>query len=186
MPLGHTQRPLGSSLVLDFPSLPQTSLGVGRRWWGPEKPHDLPRASWAWCSWACPRALSPATGLELSAASLCDTAKLLCSGGAGPDQHSQIFWCQDSFHSSKLSRSQDFPGNPVAKTLSSQCKGPGFNPRSGNWIPHVTTKSWYRQINKQINTCFKKLLRTQKILYLGIIFINIWNSKLKSQMFLLT
>ena len=113
--------------------------------------------------------------LELSAASLCDTAKLLCSGGAGPDQHSQIFWCQDSFHSSKLSRSQDFPGGPVAKTLSSQCKGPGFNPWSGNWIPHVTTKSWYRQINKQINTCFKKLLRTQKILYLGIIFINILN-----------
>ena len=23
---------------------------------------------------------------------------------------------------------KDFPGDPVAKTLGSQCKGPGFNP----------------------------------------------------------
>ena len=128
VPLGHTKPPLGSSLVLDFPSLPQTSLGVGRRWWGPEKPHDLPRATWAWCSQTCPQALSPATGLELSAASPCDTAKLLCYGGAGPDQHSQTFWCQDSFHSSKLLRIQDFPCGPVAKTLSSQHKGPESNP----------------------------------------------------------
>ena len=26
----------------------------------------------------------------------------------------------------------DFPGDPVAKTLSSQCKGPGFSPWSRN------------------------------------------------------
>ena len=26
----------------------------------------------------------------------------------------------------------DFPGGPVAKTPSSQCRGPGFNPWSGN------------------------------------------------------
>ena len=26
----------------------------------------------------------------------------------------------------------DFPGGPVAKTLSSQCKGPGFDSLSGN------------------------------------------------------
>ena len=26
----------------------------------------------------------------------------------------------------------DFPGGPVAKTLHSQCRGPGFNPWSGN------------------------------------------------------
>lgn len=27
---------------------------------------------------------------------------------------------------------QDFPGDPVAKTLHSRCEGPGFDPRSGN------------------------------------------------------
>ena len=27
---------------------------------------------------------------------------------------------------------QDFPGGPVAKTLCSQCRGPGFDPSSGN------------------------------------------------------
>ena len=27
---------------------------------------------------------------------------------------------------------QDFPGDPVAQTPSSQCRGPGFNPCLGN------------------------------------------------------
>jgi len=27
---------------------------------------------------------------------------------------------------------RDFPGGPVAKNLSSQCRGPGFDPWSGN------------------------------------------------------
>ena len=27
---------------------------------------------------------------------------------------------------------RDFPGGPVAKTPSCQCRGPGFNPGSGN------------------------------------------------------
>ena len=35
---------------------------------------------------------------------------------------------------------KDFPSGPVAKTLHSQCRGPGFNPWSENWIPHTTTK----------------------------------------------
>ena len=30
------------------------------------------------------------------------------------------------------SRDRDFPDGPVAKTLSSQCRGPGFDPWSGN------------------------------------------------------
>ena len=29
-------------------------------------------------------------------------------------------------------KSGDFPGGPVAKALRSQCRGPGFNPWSGN------------------------------------------------------
>ena len=35
---------------------------------------------------------------------------------------------------------RDFPGGPVARALCSHCRGPGFDPWSGNWIPHVVTK----------------------------------------------
>ena len=35
----------------------------------------------------------------------------------------------------KKERKGDFPGGPAAGTLSSQCRGPGFNPWSGN-RPH--------------------------------------------------
>ena len=34
----------------------------------------------------------------------------------------------------------DFPGGPLADSHS-QCRGPGFDPRPGNWIPHAATKS---------------------------------------------
>ena len=46
----------------------------------------------------------------------------------------------------------DFPHGPVAKLPSSQCKGPRFNPWSGNWIPHATTKSSHAITKTQINT----------------------------------
>ena len=32
----------------------------------------------------------------------------------------------------KMWYTEDFPGGPVIKTLSSQCRGPGFDPCSGN------------------------------------------------------
>ena len=35
---------------------------------------------------------------------------------------------------------RDFLGDPVSKTLCSQCRGPGFNTGSGNYIPHATAK----------------------------------------------
>ena len=44
-----------------------------------------------------------------------------------------------SFHL-ESSMSGDFPGCPVAKTLCSQCGGPGFDPWSGNETPRATTK----------------------------------------------
>ena len=44
-----------------------------------------------------------------------------------------------------------FSGGPVAKTPHYQCKGPRFEPLSGNSIPHAATKTWHSQINK----CFK-------------------------------
>ena len=34
--------------------------------------------------------------------------------------------------------------------VSSQCVGPGFNPWSGNQIPHAATKTWHSRIDKQI------------------------------------
>ena len=37
-------------------------------------------------------------------------------------------------------RSWDFPGGPVARTPCSQCRGPGLDPWSGNYIPHTATK----------------------------------------------
>ena len=35
---------------------------------------------------------------------------------------------------------EDFPSGPVAKTLRSQCRGPAFDPGSGNKIPQDATK----------------------------------------------
>ena len=45
-------------------------------------------------------------------------------------------------------KSWDFPGGPVAKASCFQCRRPGFDPWSGNSIPHAATKTWYSQINK--------------------------------------
>ena len=39
----------------------------------------------------------------------------------------------------------DFPGGPLDKTPCFQCRGPEFDPWSGNYIPHALTKSWYSQ-----------------------------------------
>ena len=41
----------------------------------------------------------------------------------------------------------NFPHDPVAKTLHSQCKGPRFNPWSGNLILHTATKLQHSHIN---------------------------------------
>ena len=42
-----------------------------------------------------------------------------------------------------------FPGVPVPRAACSQCRGPGFDPWLGGWIPHGATKTWWSQINKQ-------------------------------------
>ena len=52
---------------------------------------------------------------------------------------------------------RNFPGGPVAKTLCPQCRGPGFNPWSGNWIPLATTETKYSQID-----IIKKDVRAQR------------------------
>ena len=48
----------------------------------------------------------------------------------------------------KSDAGRDFPGGPVAKTPCSQCRGPRFDPWSGNKIPHAAAKSRHSQINK--------------------------------------
>ena len=39
------------------------------------------------------------------------------------------------------------PWCPMARTPCSRCRGTGFNPLSGNQIPHAATKTWRNQIN---------------------------------------
>ena len=69
---------------------------------------------------------------------------------------------------------RDFPGGLVAKTPCCQYRGPSFKPRSGNWIPHATTKTWYGQINKclKVNKYLKNFLNHSK---LAQNLINDWN-----------
>ena len=43
----------------------------------------------------------------------------------------------------------NFPGGPVAKAPLSQCRGPGFNVWSGNWIPHATANGSYSTTKTQ-------------------------------------
>ena len=42
---------------------------------------------------------------------------------------------------------RDFPSGPMLKIPHSQCRGPGFDPWSGNSILHATTKTWCSQVN---------------------------------------
>ena len=56
----------------------------------------------------------------------------------------------------------NFPRGPLAKTLCSQSRGPGFDPWSGNQIPHTTIKSSHdsskthcNQIKKERNILHK-------------------------------
>ena len=44
---------------------------------------------------------------------------------------------------------RDFPGSPVVKTPSSQCRWPGFDPWPWNLILHAQTKTWCSQKKKK-------------------------------------
>ena len=54
----------------------------------------------------------------------------------GPDQGKWV-WTSERERESW----GNFLGDPVVKTLCSQCRGHGFNLWSGNWIPQATIKS---------------------------------------------
>ena len=44
----------------------------------------------------------------------------------------------------------DLLGGPVAKTVSSQDRGPGFDPWSGKQIPYAATKNVHVQLRGQM------------------------------------
>ena len=82
---------------------------------------------------------------------------------------------------------RDFPGGLVAKTLCSQCRGPGSDPWSGNWIPHATIKTQHSQINnlkkknkkQNVSTILSSLsappqLTTFSLLFLGSLLPKTW------------
>ena len=49
-----------------------------------------------------------------------------------------------------IKKDGDLLGCPVDKTLCSQCRGPGFNPWSGNLILSAAGKTWSSQIKKYL------------------------------------
>ena len=49
---------------------------------------------------------------------------------------------------------RDFSDDPVAKTPCSQCRGPEFDPWSGNWIPHATSDHLHASIKDP--TCYNQ------------------------------
>ena len=54
---------------------------------------------------------------------------------------SYIFESRLNILKQQKSLSGDFAAGPVASTPHSQCRGPGFDPWSGNQIPYATTKN---------------------------------------------
>ena len=74
----------------------------------------------------------------------------------------------------------DFPHGPGAMTPSPQCRGPRFNPWSGNWIPHSAAKGSHAaardpmhcnwglvQPQKQIHIFLKEGLETAGLVFPG-------------------
>ena len=51
----------------------------------------------------------------------------------------------------------DFLHDQMAKTSSSQCRGPGFNPCSGKYITHVTAKSSHTSTQRSHTPQLKKI-----------------------------
>ena len=47
---------------------------------------------------------------------------------------------------------RNFPGGPLAKTLHSQCRQPGFNPWPANQITYAATKSQHAATKKHVHT----------------------------------
>ena len=59
------------------------------------------------------------------------------SGPKGPKEHLSLFLSQNDSQGTSLGGQQ--------LRLCSRCRGPGFDPSSGNLIPHVTGKTQHSQ-----------------------------------------
>ena len=64
-------------------------------------------------------------------------------------------WLTHTLHVKEY-KVRDFPSGPEAKTLHSQCMGPGFDPWSGNLIPYAATKSSHAATKTQCSQIKKK------------------------------
>ena len=58
-------------------------------------------------------------------------------------------------HQKEKKEMRDFLGGPVAKTPPSQCRGPGFDPWSGNEIAHAAMKILHAAAKKISHTTRK-------------------------------
>ena len=56
----------------------------------------------------------------------------------------------------------DVPSGLGAETLCSQCRGPGFNPWSGNWIPHDASKRSYVPQLRPVQSNIEIFLKERK------------------------
>ena len=57
------------------------------------------------------------------------------TGEEGTPSHSSCRGCKEeelAMDTEKKQQARDLSGGPAVKTLCSQCRGPGFNPWSGN------------------------------------------------------
>lgn len=57
----------------------------------------------------------------------------------------------------------DFPGGPGAEASCCQCRGPGFDALSGNWIPHAATKSLYAATKTRLSQIKKYFFKRKNM-----------------------
>ena len=62
-----------------------------------------------------------------------------------------VSWFKGNQSNHSIPQDREFPGGPVAETPRSQCRGPGFDPGSGNQISHAATKRSCKPQLKQRN-----------------------------------
>ena len=67
--------------------------------------------------------------------------------------HISINWTFLHFFFVTVAHLGDFAGGPVAMTLCSQCRGPGFNPWPGTKISHAATKNLHATAKTEDPMC---------------------------------
>ena len=144
-PVGHCSSGQGSSLPHSLLSPEQVSLPASLAWVGDRYAREESESSLYSSGAACRERPRPNRPWEnkwrrLAYAACHPGPTAGCSVTAGRKRKRLQENCWGTYF--KNTDSGDFfPGGPVSKTLHSQCRGPGFDPWSGNWIPRAATKS---------------------------------------------